>query len=218
MKNNSADIAICQSKGFKDKINNYEEKNEIDIFNNEEAIHCLNTTDKFGLALWAKIYKRDLFKDKRLPLIRNSGDNFITYQLLYDSKKTVVSSNQYYYLRDNPSSLTRDKKYFNKYMVNEGIKITKFIKEKMPNEYENTVYKYLLLGIGTYNTMISRKLEDVEYVNFLDKTINEWYYEIKSVIKIPLIRKIEIKLFLFNKKMYRTIYKLFVNFNGNEIE
>lgn len=210
---NEADIAICQSLGFKDVITDYEEKNEIDEFNNREAINCLNTANKFGLALWAKIYKSELFRDKRLPLVKNSGDNFITYQLLYDAKKIMVSSNQYYYLRNNPLSLTRDVKCFNKYMVKEGIKIIDFVKEKIPSEYENTIYKYLILGIGTYNTMISRKLNDEEYVIFLNNIISTWYKEIKDKIKIPLIRKIEIKLFLYNKKIYKIIFKLFKLFN-----
>ena len=208
LKMHNADIALCRNMEFLDNIDNYNESNKYYVLNNIEAVKKLNNSNDITLALWGKLYKKELFYDKRLPLIKTSEDNLITYKLFTESKIIVASENQYYYNRKNEGSLTRNTSYFDLNLLYEGIKVIEYVKSTIPSEYENAIYKYLILTIGIYNTMIRRNIKNKESVKIIKKQAKEWYFNIKKRVSIPIARRLEIILFLKSTNLYTILYKL----------
>lgn len=206
-----SDISICSYKEFSENLPlEYIEGNNIEIFNNEQAIKELNENAKFTLALWSKVYRKELFYNEEFPLIKSSSDNFIAYRLLYKSKKIVYCNNQYYYYKVNPLSITHRKGYVNMHILYEGIKIVEYIKEKMPSQYVSTAYKYMLLSLGIYNTMIINDIYDSKKINEVYAKIREWNNIVDNSIPMPRKKKYQLDLFLFSRKLYRLVYKLII--------
>ena len=211
LENYEADISICDYKEFSNALpTEYVEDNRIEILNNEEAIKELNENAKFTLALWSKVYKKELFYNEEFPLIKTSSDNFIAYRLLYKSRKIVYCSNQYYYYKVNPLSVTHKKGYVNMHILYEGIKIVEYIKEKMPSQYVSTAYKYMLLSLGIYNTMIINNVHDTEKVHEVYRKVKEWNQIVGNTIPMPRKKRYQLNLFLFNRKLYKLMYRLII--------
>ncbi len=73
------------------------------------------SADMWSVALWNKLYRRELFRSVRFPVGRVLDDVFVTYRVLYEAKQIAVSSSilYFYYLRDG-SAMHR--KYHLKYL------------------------------------------------------------------------------------------------------
>lgn len=103
----NSDIAQCKFKKFK----NLEElKNDLDNYNetfeeydNKTAIIDMIDNNKINVNSWNKLYKRELFEILRFPKGKIHEDEFLTYKLLYDSRKIAYIDEElyYYYQNDN---------------------------------------------------------------------------------------------------------------------
>lgn len=102
-----ADIVISNFK----KVSNddskiLEKKNEVYQFSGIEALTQKYEFNNFGTQLvtaWGNLYKKRLFYDIVFPVGRIHEDEFVTYKLLYKSKKVTLTSAEllYYWQRDD---------------------------------------------------------------------------------------------------------------------
>lgn len=102
-----SDIAQCKFKKFK---NLGEVKNDLDNYNgtfeeydNKTAIIDMIDNNKINVNSWNKLYKRELFETLRFPKGKIHEDEFLTYKLLYNSRKIAYIDEElyYYYQNDN---------------------------------------------------------------------------------------------------------------------
>lgn len=103
---NNSDIVQCKFKKFKnsdevkDDLDNY---NEIfEEYDNNSAIMDMMDNNKINVNSWNKLYKSELFQTLRFPKGKIHEDEFLTYKLLYNSKKiTYVDQELYYYYQND---------------------------------------------------------------------------------------------------------------------
>lgn len=116
------DIIICDYKRFNEedtyKSDQYRGYNEINFEVMDGKSVCkelyLDKSTKFTIAC-GKLYKKELFSRYRYPENRIHEDEFITYKLLYYSKKIINLNECLYYYRVNPNSITLQKFTIKKY-------------------------------------------------------------------------------------------------------
>lgn len=102
----NSDIAQCKFKKFKsleeleNDLDNYNETFE--EYDNKTAIIDMIDNNKINVNSWNKLYKSELFETLRFPKGKIHEDEFLTYKLLYNSKKIVyVNQELYYYYQNN---------------------------------------------------------------------------------------------------------------------
>lgn len=105
----NSDIAFCYSKRFQNL-------NKIDEINCDETIFIKkNKTDIIKglfsttehMAVWCKLYKSNLLKDIKFPLINNAEDVDFNSKVYIKAGKFVLVPEFLYYWRETPHSLTR---------------------------------------------------------------------------------------------------------------
>lgn len=220
LEENNADISICNFIEFINNIPTLELKElKNELYNNEEAIENLNLKNKFTLALWSKVYRKELFDGEEFPNISSSSDNFIAYKLLYKSNKIVYCDFPFYYYRVNPNSITHKKSNINMNILYEGKKIVEYIKKNIPSQYESTVYKYLFLILGVYNKIINNNIRNCDkQIEEIFAQVNEWSKVVNIKNFMSKKQKIQLNLFLNNKIIYNLICKVnsrFKNIQSN---
>ena len=102
-----SDIVQCKFKKFKnldevkDELDNYNETFE--EYDNKTAIMDMMDNNKINVNSWNKLYKSKLFKTLRFPKGKILEDEFLTYKLLYNSRKIAYVDQElyYYYQNDN---------------------------------------------------------------------------------------------------------------------
>ncbi len=106
MKNNNADISICSYKRvFEGENPELEDvQKECLIMGKYRALATLLYQKKFTASAWAKMYKKNLWRDIRFPAGKLHEDVAVMY-LLFSKAKTVVYGDKklYYYLQRNGS-------------------------------------------------------------------------------------------------------------------
>ena len=102
-----SDIVQCKFKKFKnldevkDELDNYNETFE--EYDNKTAIMDMMDNNNINVNSWNKLYKSKLFETLRFPKGKIHEDEFLTYKLLYSSKKIAYVDQElyYYYQNDN---------------------------------------------------------------------------------------------------------------------
>lgn len=78
------------------------------FYNNRQSLYelcCGRNRNRF-VVVWNKIYKKELFDKIRFPLNRIHEDEFVTYLLFWNSKKTVFTNQYLYYYLQRKTSIT----------------------------------------------------------------------------------------------------------------
>lgn len=149
---------------------------------------------------WAKLYKKDHFREIRYPKGLLYEDVFVTYRLLFMQSKVVYLEDPlyFYYLRDD--SITKSKWDPRVLAQLDGMKqqISFYKKNKYEKALEVTVRNYLL--------DIKNQIEGAEQVK--DKYLKE-YIQLKIRYRINLIRFCKYLPIQRYTNMYRYAFPVF---------
>lgn len=107
MSKSDSDIVQCNFKKIKnldeivDSLGNY--NGTFKEYDNKAAIIDMIDNNKINVNSWNKLYKRELFETLRFPKGKIHEDEFLTYKLLYNSRKIAYINEElyYYYQNDN---------------------------------------------------------------------------------------------------------------------
>lgn len=137
------DIAICdfiRRKG-KDKVNK-RSREKLEIYCNKEAIREL-LYQRISSSAWAKLFKRDLWKDIQFE-VGKLYEDVIPIYLIFQQSKKIIKTNQcsyYYFYREG--SIVTQKFSINKMdYVDNCKKLFGYVKTAYP-EYENAAISRL---------------------------------------------------------------------------
>lgn len=112
IKENNADIAVCNNKRFitGHQVNDYKIDNNISILDTEECLENLygQYWERY-VVVWGKLYKKDIFKDIRFPVGKINEDLFIIYKLYLKARKIIYDNSQLYFYRNTEESITNKK-------------------------------------------------------------------------------------------------------------
>ncbi len=96
-----ADIVQCTFiRGSEDVFPTINENSSLHRFDN----HCIFHSSRQKVIMWAKLYKKNLLNDFRVPVGICYEDDASTWMLYYKAKKIVVLDIPYYYYYINPNS------------------------------------------------------------------------------------------------------------------
>lgn len=103
----NSDIVQCKFKKFKsldevkDDLDDY--NGSFEKYDNKTAIMDMIDNNNINVNSWNKLYKSELFETLRFPKGKIHEDEFLTYKLLYNSRKIAYVDEElyYYYQNDN---------------------------------------------------------------------------------------------------------------------
>lgn len=193
--NYSADIACS---------NRIKNKNKIEVLDRKKSLkYLLCLKEKYGVSVVAKLFKFSIIKDLRFDTNNHFEDIDYTINSFLNSKKVVYNKRKLYYITNLPSSRS-------KYIGIDRLEACKNMENKIKNEanflYNDFIVYSMLNAIAIYNSMIlNNKIDNDLYINITTYIKNNIKYVIKSNYNI--IKKIQIYIFNYNKKLYNIIIK-----------
>ncbi|MBR3153294.1 MAG: glycosyltransferase [Clostridia bacterium] len=199
LKENDADIAECdfvktdvqKAVYYENFIPPTQEKEKVEIYNSDEALRKLHDDDLHtcikAVALWNKLYKRELWEEIRFPEYKKFEDEMTTYKIL-DKSKRIASSNQilYAYIQRNTFSIKRhfDMHRFDALEAYENY--LQFFKEKKsPDMVERVLRRYLRMlciirdEVSPYTVTFVNKEQTLQK---LDEKFEEIYNSLKKLL------------------------------------
>lgn len=208
------DIASCEFK----KVYEYNEKeiasNTMKIITKEyDNIQALENyfdeyTDKREMqtVVCNKIYRRELFDNIKFPYGKLYEDGYVTYKLLYKSKKVIHIYEELYYYFQREGSLIRSEfslKVLKSY--DDRREIFKFLYNKVPSINRKSAERYINKYFTLYKQIINFNSNDEEILLYKDKIKDDLKQDKKLLLKsgINNVLKLKLELFILN---YKFIY------------
>lgn len=200
----SADISIC---GFYietyEKMIPYCSSNEF-VVNSEDALKKLFMHDNISIAIWNKLYKKELFEKIRFPNCRIHEELMTIYKLLDIANKiSHISKTGYHYVQRQGSLLHSEFNNNPLYILEIGEEILEFIKSK----YSNILEEAEIFFLGQLNKciLVSYKKKLRKEYKILKEKLKEYIPQILKNTKMKL--KIKLKSILIAYFGFSRIYK-----------
>ena len=187
------------------EYNNFRDINR--LYNEEEAQIYLNSVGYFNVAVWNKLYAKELFGDIEFPIGKKSEDWFIMYKLIEKAQGIYYCSDEKYFYRQRSGSITKSSN-INIDAINAAEEVYDYFKFKQRHEVIPFAAQSLAFAlIGVYNAKICAKKKSNEINVYRDKVL-----KIKDEItydKLSYSRKIQLYLFIYCKPIYNILFKIF---------
>ena len=160
--------------------------NNLYVLNSHDTLEKTLYGEDFDVSAWAKLYKKDLFKEIRYPKGRLFEDSATTYKLIDKANKIVLKSVPIYnYMMRNDSitNETFNKKKFD--LIKSTEEMCDYIEEKY-KDLENGCKRRLMYAyLSTLTQLVKCKKIEKEYKNRLMKYIKENRQEVLKDKRIP---------------------------------
>ena len=209
MEEKNADIVVCGTNiDYEDGHTKVKCEKEEKSFNREEALIELNSFKSFDMAVWNKLYKREVVDNIEFPVGKKSEDYFVMYQYFARAKKVVIINQAKYHYFQRSNSISRGKNVTHDYI--EGSKSQKeFFEKNFPdlNYVGNTAYAFSY--IATYNRYIKNELKMTnEMKKEFKKEVRKYLKDINGNSHISRSKKIQATLFSYSLFIYKIALKV----------
>ena len=198
-----ADLCLCGIDRIDENDNILDEiipQYNAGITSGKMLIKTLRDFQISNIVAWNKIYKRDLFDNLRYPKGKLNEDEFITYKILYASKRVVIIPENLYHYRKVQGSIMNSKftekrlEFLDAY--EERIY---YFKEKNDMElYKESISAYIEILVSVF---CSKKIRDKKIEKKIIKRYRDICKKKKNIIKLSYKRKM---IYLF-PRYYRFI-------------
>lgn len=207
LKNNNADISICNATHIFDDRFDFKNTGEIHCYSRNEAICQLWYQKSFLPSAWGKLYKKELFKKTKFTEGIIFEDVDIMHKLFYQCNKIVYGEMELYGYVHHENSITT-KKYSKKDNVILDIcdKINQFASDK-DISLQNAAKSYNVTGALRVYLNAPNTPEYKEAIEKAKKIIKKYG---KDVLKDPNIRKknkYALYLYLYLRPLLKIVYK-----------
>lgn len=196
------------------KIEDVQEENNRILLNNIEAVNkILDENSTKMIVAWCKLYRRDLFDTISYPKGKYHEDEFVTYKLLYNSKRVVVTDAKLYYYNQRDESITGSKYSLKRLEKLEGLKeAIAFFKVKAEEELENKARVRYLLNIQIAYYRVKYEMEDRTLVleNLKKEYDDEYRIFLDAGNKTLLSNKVKLRFFSILPNIYCFFVKVFL--------
>lgn len=208
LKNEDADISMCSLfdiyNGKPPKVN---AQTEYFVTNACEAIRIVMEAKITSVTAWNKLYKRELFQNVRYPEGKTAEDASVIVELLMQTNKNVITTEQKYYYVHRINSITTGEFTAIDYDVIEAWrKNYRLVKENYPQLLD--VVRMRVCGAYFYvlDKMIMTDLVDEADKEKEKQVIKYLKKNFRLIIKrehFKKSRKIALCLLMVNKGLYR---------------
>ncbi len=156
------------------------------IVNPHDCFDKLLYGEDFDVSAWAKLYKRDLFRDIRYPKGRLFEDSATTYKLIDKSKKIVLKSVPIYnYIIREDSITTNGFNEKKMELITSTQEMCDYIQNKCPDLKKGCKRRLMYAYLSTLTQLVKCKETNRTYKDLLMKYIKENRKEILNDKRIP---------------------------------
>ncbi len=155
-------------------------KNQIKVYSQKEILKEILYDVNVDLSAWAKLYKKELFKNIKYPKGLCFEDTATTYKLLYLCDKVSVGGNSVYFYNIRQNSITTKSDFSKKIQLIENTKeMCSSILEKYPDLEDYTNKRIVWSYFSTLNQYLKSnnkkqfKTDKNEIVKYLKSKKNE---------------------------------------------
>ena len=216
VKKDNTELGICnrfedfEYKKKNNLVKSFQNNHNHLIMDFNQALIELCSFNLFDMSAWAKIYKRDLFKEIQFPVGKLSEDYYIMYKLFEKAKKISYINEPLYFYNQRKGSISKNgrinydyKKAAKEQMV--------YIENKYPKLKKYVRTAYALSNMTIFNWYIKNR-------GYLPNTkeYNELKHEVKINIKYILeneklskMRKLQARIFLTNRIIYGIFFYMY---------
>ena len=208
MKKN-ADIVICgvTDRDEENNIINQSLNKKENVFNNIEAIKEMLDEKLFNCVCWAKLYKKELFRNIKFnSKIRIAEDMDVLYRVFYKSNKIIQIPERLYNWTSRGDSVTKGNdmsKWQDEIDVCENI--IKFCEENCNEIEDYAVKRYIRINL-TLSLNNLKENGTKENYNTLKKNLKK--YDIEKNKAIRKKEKIKVKMIIYHPKVIKLLYKI----------
>lgn len=212
-----ADLSMCQcihgkDKDFLDFVRGRKDIGEVkeDIFENEEKLRAYLISRKIDIVIWKKLYKMELFQSLRFPKGKLHEDAFVTYILIDNADKVIVTNEVGYFYRKNPQSIMNSGFAVQKFhLIEAKLKQLRYIEEKHP--------KLRLYACAGVIYACNCCLEGMVLQGYFEKKAEKWIQRLYRKYTFMYIKarnigiggKMLALLAFVNTQLARFVFKLF---------
>ncbi len=209
LKNENADISMCNCKFIEENLNKSYTKtfgiNNILVMNNEEAVENLFYYNYMRHSPWGKLYKKDIFEGCRYKINRQYEDLELTYKLFLKAKKLVyIPECKYNYLLRKGSIIHSDIKKSN---IEAILLYTEEILKEIEKNHKNIVKSAEFLVAKHSLSLwykVPNKKENKEYLKKATNNIKKYR---KGILKNSKVNK-KSKTLFYISYLGRIPYKI----------
>lgn len=213
-----SDISIC---GYYEVINGkciipFDIERTI-CYSNKEAVKELLNDKTIKCFAWNKLYKKTLFNKIEFPEGRNFEDVYVMHKLFNISKKIVLINKYCYFYLQREGSITQNFNsknridYFNAHMTR-----LKDLKSEYPENVDKELNETVNAGLNVFYYSSRKKWKEEELVEIREFLLNsEIVVQYKGYISLKLKKLLNI--FKYSPRLYKIIYKTFINIKKNKI-
>ena len=178
--------------------------------NSEQAFKYVNLPGYFHVAVWDKLYRRELFDDVRFPVDRHSGEDYpVTFRMI-DKAETLIydSTPKYcYHLHERMTLRLR----ITTAQSDETRTALELVRTQYPRSYDYMLYGHLIATIGTYNNIILQRPRG-QWADFERHAVRLVRKALPRVMRLPEIPKAkcaQMLLLCLSPALYRKVLIIF---------
>lgn len=168
---------------------------------NLEALIELNSFKNIDVSACNKLYRKNIFDNIKFPKGKLCEDYYVMYKIFDNSRYVIKLSECLYHYYQRVNSITRSKK-FNMDFIYASEFQYKYLSQKYPELINVWKTNYIYSYITYYNYNLVNNINEIQANNNI---INIIYDNKKAVYMnkyIHLKKKIQILIFIVNRKMY----------------
>lgn len=209
LKKENADISICNRYLAYENgtIKNIEKHKTRKILNNVEGLIELNSFTSFDMAVWDKLYKKEIFNGIEFPKGKNFEDYYVMHKIIAKASKIVYNSTPKYYYVQRENSISRNKDIsFAFALIDASYEQISFFEENFPEILYIAKSHQAYIAIAIYNEFI-RYNQTCDRKKELKQIVTK---NLKYIIKnkyIPTKKKIQAIIFKLSIPLYEKIIK-----------
>jgi len=203
LKNNNADMVIGGVKLVYENPANEKVKNSKTVIDDSvfsvENVNDLIYDKKFPhlMTAWAKLYKKELFREIRFPVGRLHEDEFVYFQILFNCKKLAVNRKvNYFYLQRGTSIMSNKSEKNLRDILDAFEEKFNFIEAKFPQKHEQNLELYALelrnlYSVSTKYKQIKKEIIDKfnnVYKGLKKKGLKNWLFKNFRMIYLLLLK------------------------------
>ena len=208
LKENDAQIFILGRSylyGHKKEVK-YSKDIEI-VMDSKEALDKMNMFQYYDVAVWGKVYERDLFKGIEFPKGKLCEDWYTTYKVIAKADRVVYNSTPLYVYRQREYSITHSNNIkINREPIYASKEVFEFIRNNYPDILPNALTKYVISCIGVYNNYVYYSDDSKKEKDEILKIVKENYKQVINNKDLPIHRRMQV--FLIHR--FNVIYNILI--------
>ena len=181
------------------------------VFDTKKALSKFMFTQEIDVVSWNKLYRKYLFEGIKFPTGKLYEDHYTIYKVIDKAKRVVYTSEPLYYYCKRKTSIGGSDFSQRTLELKDALEEEcMYIIAKYPDIRKEIELSKAIWLMVIYNKMILVNYREFEFEKYLKKAIIKVfpYFIISSDILIT--KKIQLFLYIFNKKIYKFFYIKFI--------